>query len=294
MAQIRPLYLPAPYQDSAESGRLILRDGSTAIIRIAQPSDREALVAFFNRLSPESKQKRFFSLAAPRDDWVNTLCDPSNPHEQLSLVVVRIVGGSPHIIATGSYLVEKNQDNVAEVALTVDDALHGQGLGSLLLERLAQLAVNHGITRFWAVTHVDNRPMLEVFRRSGFEIHETFDHGYIQLSFSVVPTEASVARSELLDRLFTTASLRPLFRPGSVAVVGASRDPTSIGYKLLEALIMNRFQGPVYPVNPKARVVGSIRAYASVREIPEPIDLAVLVVPRDAVLSAVDDCAERG
>jgi acetyl coenzyme A synthetase (ADP forming)-like protein len=294
MAQIRPLYLPAPYQDSAESGRLILRDGSTAIIRIAQPSDREALVAFFNQLSPESKQKRFFSLATPREDWVNTLCDPSNPHKQLSLVVVRIVGGNPHIIATGSYLVEKTQDNVAEVALTVDDALQGQGLGSLLLERLAQLAVNHGITHFWAVTHVDNRPMLEVFRRSGFEIHETFDHGYVQLSFSVVPTEASVARSELLDRLFTTASLRPLFRPGSVAVVGASRDPTSIGYKLLEALIMNRFQGPVYPVNPKAPVVGSIRAYPSVRELPEPVDLAVIVVPRDAVLPVVDDCSERG
>jgi hypothetical protein len=65
VAQVRPLYLPAPYQDAADSGRLILRDGSTATIRITQPADREALVAFFDRLSPESKQKRFFSLADP-------------------------------------------------------------------------------------------------------------------------------------------------------------------------------------------------------------------------------------
>jgi acetyl coenzyme A synthetase (ADP forming)-like protein len=294
VAQVRPLYLPAPYQDSAEAGRLILRDGSTATIRIAQPDDREALVAFFDGLSSESKQKRFFSLAAPRREWINTLCDPSDPHRQLSLVVVRTTAGSPHIIATGSYLTEKTQESLAEVALAVDDKLHGKGLGSLLLERLAQLAVNHGITHFWAVTHVDNRPMLEVFHRSGFKLHEQYEHGYVHLSFSVVPTEASVARSESLDRLFTTASLRYLFRPGSVAVVGASRDPASIGYKLLEALIINRFQGPVYPVNPKATVVGSMRAYPSVRDIPEPIDLGIIAVPRDAVLSVVDDCAARG
>lgn len=294
MAQVRPLYLPAPYQESAASGRLILRDGSTATIRIAQPDDQEALIVFFDQLSLESRQKRFFSLATPRGEWIKTLCDPSDPHRQLSLVVIRTTGGRPRIIATGSYLTEKAHDKQAEVALAVDDAFHGKGLGSVLLERLAQLAVNHGITHFWAVTHVDNRAMLEVFHRSGFEIQEKFDHGYVQLSFSVLPTEASVARSELLDRLFTTASLRPLFRPESVAVVGASRDPTSIGYKLLEALIMNRFQGPVYPVNPNATVVGSIRAYPSVRALPERVDLAVIAVPRNSVLPVVDDCAERG
>lgn len=294
MAQVRPLFVPPPYQDSVEAGRLILRDGSTAFIRIAQPQDREAFRAFFEHLSPESKQKRFFSLATPRGEWIDTLCDASNPRRQLSLIVLRSTGGAPRIIATGSYLVDKDKDDIAEVALAVDDAFHGKGLGSLLLERLALLAVSHGITRFWAVTHVDNRPMLEVFHRSGFQLHETLDHGYVHLVFSVTPTEASVARSELLDRLFTTASLRPLFRPASVAVVGASRDPSSIGYRILEALVMNRFQGPVYPVNPQAPVVGSIRAYPSVRELPEAVDLAVIAVPRQAVLSVVDECAERG
>jgi acetyl coenzyme A synthetase (ADP forming)-like protein len=294
VAQVRPLFVPPPYQDALEAGRLILRDGSTAYIRIAQPQDREAFRAFFEQLSPESRQKRFFSLAAPRGEWIDTLCDDSNPHRQLSLIVLRSTGGAPRIIATGSYLVDKDKDDIAEVALAVDDAFHGKGLGSLLLERLALLAVNHGITRFWAVTHVDNRPMLEVFHRSGFQVHETLEHGYVHLIFSVTPTEASVARSELLDRLFTTASLRPLFRPASVAVVGASRDPSSIGYRILEGLVMNRFQGPVYPVNPQAPVVGSIRAYPSVRDLPEPVDLAVVVVPRQAVLSVVDACAERG
>ena len=292
MAQVRPLYWPAPYQDSAASGRLILRDGTTASIRVVRPDDRQALRGFFAQLSPASRQKRFFSLATPRPEWIDSLCDPSNPSKQLTLIVIRRSGGTTRIIATGSYIAEK--DDIAEVALAVDDAFHGNGIGSLLLERLALLAVSHGITRFWAVTHIDNRPMLEVFHRSGFQVHETLDHGYVHLTFLVRPTEASVARSELLDRLFTTASLRPLFRPTAVAVVGASRDPASIGFRILEALIMNRFQGPVYPVNPKARVVGSIRAYASVRELPDPVDLAVIAVPSQAVLSVVDECAERG
>src|SRR4030095_10594574 len=84
------------------------------------------------------------------------------------------------------------------------------------------------------------------------------------------------------------------FKPASVAVVGASRDPSSIGYRILEALVMNRFQGPVYPVNPKAGVVGSIRAHRSVTEIPEAVDLAVVVVPRDPALGVIDECAQRG
>jgi acetate---CoA ligase (ADP-forming) len=292
VAQVRPFYWPAPYQDSVASGRLILRDGTTASIRVARPEDRQALRGFFAQLSPASRQKRFFSLATPRPEWIDSLCDPSNPSKQLTLIVIRLSEGTTRIIATGSYIAET--DDVAEVALAVDDAFHGKGIGSLLLERLALLAVSHGITRFWAITHIDNRPMLEVFHHSGFQVHETLDHGYVHLTFSVRPTEASVARSELLDRLFTTASLRPLFRPIAVAVVGASRDPASIGFRILEALIMNRFQGPVYPVNPKARVVGSIRAYASVRELPDPVELAVIAVPPQAVLSVVDECAERG
>src|SRR5262249_29826086 len=61
-----------------------------------------------------------------------------------------------------------------------------------------------------------------------------------------------------------------------------------------QALVMNRFQGPVYPVNPRASVVGSMRAYPSVAALPEPVDLAIIAVPRDAVLGVVDECAPRG
>jgi acetyl coenzyme A synthetase (ADP forming)-like protein len=90
------------------------------------------------------------------------------------------------------------------------------------------------------------------------------------------------------------SSLRPFFRPRAVAVVGASRDPMSVGYRLLDAVVTNDFRGPVYPVNPKAAEVRGLRAYPSVRDLPGPVDLALVAVPRDAVLGVVEDCAARG
>jgi hypothetical protein len=65
---VRPRYLPPPYQDAAESGRLILRDGTTAQIHPARPDDCEAMRAFFKRLSPESRHRRFFSASPPRPE----------------------------------------------------------------------------------------------------------------------------------------------------------------------------------------------------------------------------------
>src|SRR5262249_1665989 len=188
----------------------------------------------------------------------------------------------------------RRDEKSAEVAIAVEDRFQGKGIGAHLLERLALLAARAGFSRFWAITHLDNRGMIEVFRHSGFPLAERLDSGYLELDFSVLPTESSVDLSEMRDRVVTAASLRWFFKPGSVAVVGASREPSSIGYRILEALVMNRFQGPVYPVNPSAKVVGSMRAYASVSEIPDALDLAIIAVPRDAVLGVVDECAERG
>ncbi len=91
-----------------------------------------------------------------------------------------------------------------------------------------------------------------------------------------------------------TKGLDGLFRPRSVAVVGASRRPGSIGRQVVANLIRGGFTGPVYPVNPKAEVVLSVPAYRSVRAIPGPVDLCVLVVPPDAVLAVAAECGKKG
>src|SRR5688572_12115893 len=91
-------YLPPLYQDSPEYGRLILRDGSTATIRFVKPDDQEATQRFFERLSPESRWLRFFSAARPDEKLIRTMCNPSDPASQTTLVVTRVVDGEPRII----------------------------------------------------------------------------------------------------------------------------------------------------------------------------------------------------
>jgi len=292
VAHVKPLYIPLPSQDLTESGYLILRDGTTATIRVAQPADRQTLQAFVDRLSPDSKRHRFFSASAPPAEVIESLCDSSDPRSKLTLIVTRVWESELRVIAAGSYLAK--DEHTAEVAMAVDDAFHGKGLGTLLLERLALLAIRHGFTRLWAVTHTDNLAMREVFRESGYDVRETYEGDDMEVELSVIPTETSVARSEVRDRIATTASLRPLFQPRAVAVLGASRDPARIGNRLVQALVANRFQGPIYPVNPKASEVVGLKAYPSVRDVPGPVDLAIIAVPRDAVLGAVDECAAKG
>jgi succinyl-CoA synthetase alpha subunit/GNAT superfamily N-acetyltransferase len=281
-----------PYQDSPESGRLILRDGTTATIRVAKPEDREPMAKFFAGLSDESKARRFFSLAKPGQKLIDSFCDSSNPRAQLNLIITRVADGETRIIATGCYVAR--DETTAEVAMAVDDHFHGKGIGTLLLERLALLAIANGFVRFWAVTSLENQAMLNIFRNSGFECRTKLDGGYIEIDLAVTPSKASVARAEMRDRISTTASIRPFFQPRSVAVVGASRNPANLGTRILNALVTNRFQGAIYPVNPKAASISYIPASRSVRDLPEAPDLAIIAVPRDAVLSVIDDCAARG
>jgi acetate---CoA ligase (ADP-forming) len=284
--------VPAWSGDISETDFLTLRDGSTAQVRIARPEDREALTHFFELLWPQSRWRRFFSQALPRPDLIDSLCDDSNPRAGMTLVATRVQDGETRIIATGSYLAKDTK--TAEVAVAVADRFQNKGLGTLLLERLALSAVRHGFTHFWAVTRAENQLMLQVFRESGFACSEFPDCGEVELDLGLTPTEAGLSRLEMRHRIATLASLSRFFRPHSVAVVGASRNPSAIGHHLLDSLLQGDFRGNIYPVNPKATRIGRLRVYPSVRELPAVADLAIIATPRDTVLGVVDDCAARG
>src|SRR5438128_587599 len=114
---MRTLFLPPAFQDSAESARLILRDGSTAVIRPSEPPDRDALRELFGKLSSQSKRHRFFSSADPPMAVVDQQCDSSDARKQFTLLVSRVVDGEPRIIACGSYVAR--DESSAEVAFTV-------------------------------------------------------------------------------------------------------------------------------------------------------------------------------
>lgn len=92
----------------------------------------------------------------------------------------------------------------------------------------------------------------------------------------------------------SASSLDPIFRPKRIAVIGASRAPDSIGYSILHNLITFGFQGAIYPVNPRAEAVHSLKCYPSLSALPDPVDCAVVVVPGPLVESVVDEGLARG
>ncbi|MBI2266872.1 MAG: acetate--CoA ligase family protein [Armatimonadetes bacterium] len=89
-------------------------------------------------------------------------------------------------------------------------------------------------------------------------------------------------------------ALDAVFKPSSIAVVGASRQQGTIGWEIVHNLLAYGFQGAVFPVNPRAKWVHSLRCYSSIREIPDPVDLAVITVPKELVLDVVEDCGQKG
>lgn len=110
---------------------------------------------------------------------------------------------------------------------------------------------------------------------------------------STVAAEASQG-ARRNGRSSTASPMRAILSPRSIAVIGASRTPHTMGHQVLTNLIRDGFTGAVYPVNPRARSVCSVRAFTSVAEIGDPIDLGIVVVPKEQVLDVVDECGEVG
>ncbi len=88
--------------------------------------------------------------------------------------------------------------------------------------------------------------------------------------------------------------LDPIFKPESIAVVGASRSPATIGHQVLANLIGYGYTGTVYPINPKAASIHSIKAYPSIGAVPDPVDLAIVCVPKELVLDVAEECGQAG
>ena len=88
--------------------------------------------------------------------------------------------------------------------------------------------------------------------------------------------------------------LEAVFRPRSIAVIGASRERGTVGAEIFHNLLEHGFQGVVYPVNPKAEAVQSVRAYPSILDVPGPVDLAVVVVPAARVTAVIEECGRKG
>jgi len=91
-----------------------------------------------------------------------------------------------------------------------------------------------------------------------------------------------------------SGNLDTLFAPKSVAVIGASNRQGSVGRAVFTNILLNEYRGTVYPVNPKDRSISGVRSYPSVQDLPESVDVAVIVVPAAVVPDVTEDCGKRG
>ncbi|MGE3177111.1 MAG: GNAT family N-acetyltransferase [Vicinamibacterales bacterium] len=287
---IRPGTPPLPALGDPASARMVLRDGTVATVTPVTAADRGAMRAFFDRLSPESRHRRFLTYGSVSDTFIEQLCATGDPAGAFALAAWRQVGDVDRPIAVASYA--RVSGATAEVAFAVDDQFHRLGLGTALLERLAGVAAEHGFRWFQAVTAGDNLPMLEVFRDSGFELRSKSSQGMVDVRLDLAPSADGIAAMEERHRLATLASMRPILEPSSVAVIGVSRDPGGLGRRIFDALVASGYRGRLYPVNARATAIDGRPCLASARELPEPVDLAVIAVPGDAALQVVEDCAE--
>jgi len=275
------------YPDEWELDAL-LRDGTPVHLRPIRPQDGESLVAFHERLSPETIYRRFFSprpVLPPRDVDRFTNVDYAD-RMALVAVIAGEIAGVARYDATGP--------EEAEVAFVIEDRHQGRGLGSLLLEHLAGAARERGFRRFVAETLAENRAMLGVFRDAGFNAKTAFDGGTIHIAFSIDETPAALDAMAERERRAAVESVAALLQPRAIAVIGASRQPRSAGHAVLRNLLAGEFQGRIYPVHPEADHVSGLPAFASLRDVPGPVDLAIIAVPADQVLDVVDACGAKG
>ncbi|HVD29645.1 MAG TPA: GNAT family N-acetyltransferase, partial [Mycobacteriales bacterium] len=277
----------APYPAGWEAD-VAVADGGVVHLRPITPADADRLLAFHSRLSERTRYLRFFApypRIPERDLHRFTHVDHTD-----RVALVALLGDE--VIGVGRYdRLEGTAD--AEVAFVVDDAHQGRGIGSVLLEHLAAAARERGIQRFVAEVLTENSRMVRVFTDAGYSASYEYDSGVVHLSFPIAPTEQSRAVAAERERRAESRSIERLLTPGSVAVIGASTDPAKVGHVVFANLLSYGFAGPIYPVHPEARHVGGVRAYATVLDVPDDVDLAVVAVPAAAVAGVVEQCARK-
>ncbi len=271
---------------------VILRDGSTLRLRPPARADADAILDFFRALSEQSLYMRFHGFPSLGPEVVEQVLE-SDWVERGALLGSLVEDGSERVVALANYT-RLRDPTTAETAFAVADTFQRRGVGTRLVEQLAERAAHHGIERFVALVLPDNRRMLGVFEALGFELTRELAGGEVEVAFPIGRTERFEERLAERDHVAVAASLRPFFEARSVAVIGASRRRGTIGGELFRNIIDADFEGAAYPVNRDGASVAGVRGYRSVAEIPDPVDVAVICVPAAGVVDAAQEALEHG
>ena len=279
-----PPVRPAHPEEWATS--VVLADGEIGYVRAMAPEDAPALLAFHERQPRENLYRRFFSPKPTlRDDELRHFTEVD--YIDRVALVLELRG---EFIAWASYERWPGRPD-ADVAFMVDDDQQGRGIATLLLEHLAAIARTNGIGRFTADVLADNRPMLGVFAKAGWPVRRHFDSGVMELEFSLDDSEQFLESVEQREQRADSRSMARLLFPRSVAVIGASDTPRSIGHELWRNVVHGSL--PAFPVNPNHATVGGEPAYASVLDIVDDVWLAIIASPAGTLAEVIDQCIAK-
>ena len=274
----------------------LLADGATVGIREARPADFDSVRDMHLKMSSNNLYLRFFSVSpAAATLEAQRICrEPTAGHAaMLALLEGEVVG-------CGTYECVDDGSLSAETSLAVADDMHRRGVGTLLLEYLISLARSRGVRAFTADTLTENTLMLQVFADAGLPVHRALSDGVYDFTFPLPAVESDTALDTYRDavaereRSAGVASLRRVLTPASIAVIGASRRPGSVGRAILRNIVTGGFRGSVYAVNPGVTELEGVPSVPSAAELPGPVDLAVVATPAAAVLGVAEDCGRRG
>jgi acyl-CoA synthetase (NDP forming)/GNAT superfamily N-acetyltransferase len=254
---------------------VVLRDGGKLRMRPIRPEDEPALGAMLERLSSRSRWFRFFSGAADMQQAAHAAVAGDGVGGLVALA------GDPEEVVGHALWVRDGADT-AEVAFEVADRWQGHGIGTLLLGRAVAVAAAEGIATLTAYVLPGNHAMIRVFRDSGFPVQVHTEPGelFVELATEIGPEVTR--RFEERDRTAAAAAVEHFVRPASIAVIGASRRPGSVGSALMENL-RESFDGPLYAVGRDESVAG----------IEGAVELAVVAVSPDDVEQVAHDCAAK-
>lgn len=274
---------------------LDVQDGKRVAVRSVEPSDQKHIENFFRILDDPALNFRFFGITgAPTVEELRRFVEVDPAFEQVLVAQLEGNTKSP-ICGLAHYRLRElggdAEEKVARFALAVLPEYHKQGIGTTLLQQLAQHARKAGLTEFQADVLGPTQGIFQAASRSGLRVSRSSRSGIIHMSLAlselVAPQKDKLtAEIEAIGR-----SIVPLLRPSSVAVVGASRRDNSIGSTLVANLIDFEFAGEIYPINPKATEIQGLRCFPSLRSVQQDIDLAVIAVPAAHVEAVLEECA---
>jgi acyl-CoA synthetase (NDP forming)/GNAT superfamily N-acetyltransferase len=266
---------------------VVLGDGESAYIRPMTPDDQDALLEFHERQSSESLYRRFFS---PKPTLSRTELEHFTNVDMVDRVALA-VELHDEFVAWASYERWTGR-NEAEAAFMVDDAHHGRGIATLLLEHLAAIARTNGIDRFSAEVLADNRGMLAVFAKAGWPLERRFESGVVDLDWELATTDEFLDSVERREHRADSRAIARVLLPRAIAVIGASDRADTVGNQLWTHL-RDSATVPVYPVNPRLEDLDGRRCYGSVGDLPDDVSLAIIAVPLRSLESTIDACIDK-